>query len=92
MRHARTEDLDRLDALLASLRDLGLREPKRGTFYVRSRACVHFHADGEALFADVRTDPDVGFVRVPVTTKSQQAKLVADVRRALRSGLGTGGS
>jgi hypothetical protein len=55
MRHATTESLDRLDELLARFRALpGLREPRRGVFYHRSKAFLHFHEDPVGLFADVR--------------------------------------
>ena len=55
MRHARAEDLDRLEPLLARLRALPrLTEKSRGVFYVKGRAFLHFHADPAGLFADVR--------------------------------------
>ncbi|MET0273059.1 MAG: hypothetical protein ABW360_08720 [Phenylobacterium sp.] len=57
MRHARDQDLDRLEDLLVRLRALpGLVEKKRGVFYRRSRAFLHFHEDPKGLFADIGDD------------------------------------
>ena len=80
MRHARDQDLDRLDDLLARLRALpGLTEKKRGVFYRKSRAFLHFHEDPKGLFADI-SDPDE---RIEVTDAAGQARLVEMVRRRL---------
>jgi len=82
MRHARPEALDRLSTLLGELRDRPvLREKSRGVFYLRSRAFLHFHEDPSGLFADVRLGDD--FVRMPVTSTSQQATLLKRVDRHL---------
>jgi hypothetical protein len=83
VRHARDEDLDRIEPLLEQLRTIaGLTEKNRGVFYRRSRACLHFHADGEDTYADVRLTGDE-FERTRATTKAEQKSLVAGVRRAL---------
>jgi hypothetical protein len=83
VRHARDEDLDRIEPLLAQLRSIdGLTEKSRGVFYRGSRACLHFHADGAATYADVRFTGDE-FERTRTTTKAEQRALVAAVRRAL---------
>ena len=83
MRHARDEDLDRIEPLLAQLRALdGLTERSRGVFYRRSRACLHFHADGDETYADLRLDGDE-FERSRATTKAEQRALVAAVRAGL---------
>jgi hypothetical protein len=56
MKHVGVEALDRLEPLLVQLREApGIKEKKRGTFYRKSKALLHFHEDGEDLFADVRT-------------------------------------
>ena len=83
MRHARAEDLDRIDPLLAELRALdGLVERTPGSFYRKSRGFLHFHAHGDEMYADVRlTGGD--FERVRATTKAEQRALVAAVRRVL---------
>jgi hypothetical protein len=53
--HAGADALDRLGALLASLRERTLlRERRAGIFYVKGRAFLHFHADRAGLFADLR--------------------------------------
>ena len=69
--------------MLAELRALaGLTEKSRGVFYRRSRACLHFHADGEDTYADLRLEGDE-FERTRATTKAEQRALIATVRRAL---------
>jgi hypothetical protein len=80
MRHARPDDLQRLEPLLVELRQLGpLTERSPGTFYVNSRAFLHFHADGDDLFADVRLGgPD--FERRPASSAADQAALLDAVR------------
>jgi hypothetical protein len=83
VRHAREDDLDRIEPLLVHLRAIdGLTEKSRGVFYRRSKACLHFHADGNDTYADVRLDTD-NFERTRATTKAEQRALVATVKRAL---------
>ena len=83
MRHARNDDLDRIEPLLVQLRAIdGLTEKSRGVFYLRSKACLHFHADGNDTYADVRLDSD-DFERTRATTKAEQRALVAAVKRAI---------
>ena len=80
MRHARDQDLDRVEDLLVHLRALpGLVEKKRGVFYRKSRAFLHFHEDPKGMFADI-SDPDE---RIDVTEPAGQAALVAAARRRL---------
>jgi hypothetical protein len=79
MRHARADALDRLEPLLAQLRSVdGLREKSRGVFYKGSKAFLHFHEDGDDLFADVRFAGD--FERSKVTTAAEQRALLKRVR------------
>ena len=55
MKHATAAALDRLEPLLARLRELpGLTERSRGVFYRKSAAFLHFHEDKAGLFADIR--------------------------------------
>jgi N-acetylglutamate synthase-like GNAT family acetyltransferase len=83
VRHARDDDLDRIEPLLTELRAVdGLTEKSRGVFYRRSRAFLHFHADGDDTYADVRVEGDE-FERTRVTTNAEQRDLVTAVRRAL---------
>jgi hypothetical protein len=82
VKHARNDALDRLEPMLTALRSMpALREKKRGTFYRRSRAFIHFHEDPAGLFADVRFGDD--FERFDVTTVARQKQLVRDIRAAL---------
>ncbi len=82
MRHARDQDLDRIDRLLTQVRTLaGLVEKKRGVFYRRSKSFLHFHEDPKGLFADL-SDPDE---RIDVTEPAGQARLMAAARGRLKA-------
>ena len=82
MRHVNEADLDRLEPLLRELRTIdSLRERKRGTFTHKSRAFLHFHADGDELLADVRLHDE--FERHPASTAKQRADLLRAIRVAL---------
>ena len=82
MRHATPAALDALEPLLEQLRALpGLVEKKRGVFYVRSRAFLHFHEDPSGLHADVRLDAD--FERRRVETAAERADLLNRVTTRL---------
>ena len=81
MRHVGQADLDQLEPLLASLRSVpGLVEKKRGVFYRRSKAFLHFHADPAGLFADVRLSPGGDFERFRVTTVAERRVLLRRVQ------------
>ena len=55
VRHATPAALDELESLLVRLRQLdGLTEKKRGLFYRRSKAFLHFHEDPAGPFADLK--------------------------------------
>jgi len=85
MRHITPARLTAIDYLLVRLRSVdGLVERSPGVFYVRSRAFLHFHEDGDDVYADVRLDGD-GFDRMRVTTKRERDALVASVREVIRS-------
>ena len=82
MRHITSSSLDRLEPFLAQVRGLeGLREKKRGVFYRRSRAFLHFHEDPEGLFADVRLAEE--FERFRVSSKAEQKALLRRLSDAL---------
>jgi hypothetical protein len=82
MRHARDQDLDRIDDLLIQVRTLpGLVEKKRGVFYRKSRGFLHFHEDPKGMFADL-SDPDE---RIDVTEAAGQARLMAAARDRLKA-------
>jgi hypothetical protein len=83
MKHAGSAELDRLEPLLERLRALAvLKEKSRGTFYRGSRAFLHFHGHGDALYADIRVGDE--FERFPVTTAAEQKALFTKVERALK--------
>ena len=84
MRHARPQDLDRIDALLARLRTIdGMREKKLGVFFVGSKSFLHFHEDPAGMFADLAVG--AAFERFRVTTAAEQEAFVEAVREALAS-------
>jgi hypothetical protein len=58
-----------------------LREPRPGVFELKSRAFLHFHDDPAGVFADVRLAE--GFVRLPVTSSSQQSDLLERIDACL---------
>ena len=84
MKHAGEIALDQLEPLLARVRALpGLTEKKRGVFYRKSRAFLHFHADPEGLFGDVRAADDRDFDRFDVTQDGDA--LIAAAQARLRA-------
>jgi hypothetical protein len=83
VRHATREDLDRLEVLLAELRELPqLRERKRGYFSRGSRAFLHFHEDAGDLYADVKLDGRA-FHRMRVSSPAERAEFLSQVQRAV---------
>ena len=84
MKHAGEAALDQLEALLAELRALpGPVEKKRGVFYLKSKAFLHFHEDPAGLFADVRDATGKDFERIDVTGEAGRARLLAAVAERL---------
>ena len=82
MKHASTIALDALEPLIAKLRLVdGLTEKKRGVFYRRSSAFLHFHEDPAGFFADVRTGPV--WERFPATTPADRRQLLAAVKQSV---------
>ncbi|WP_309643101.1 hypothetical protein [Phenylobacterium sp.] len=76
MRHARDVDLDALEPLIARLCALpGLVEKKRGVFYRKSKAFLHFHEDPKGLFADLRNAAGDDFDRFDVTHENGREAL-----------------
>jgi hypothetical protein len=75
MKHAGPATLARIPRLLEELRERPvLREKRPGVFYLKYRAFLHFHDDPSGVFADVRLADE--FVRLPVTSRSEQADLL----------------
>ncbi len=85
MRHARAEDLERLAGLLAELRSLHrLKERTPGSFYLRGAGFLHFHIDGDEVWADVKV-PGPAFDRRRATTKDERRALVRSVKAHLEA-------
>lgn len=83
MKHAGTAALDRLEELLAAIRRLAiLNERRRGVFYLRSKAFLHFHEDEAGLFADVRDAAGATFDRLAVDDAEGRARLLERIKRA----------
>lgn len=75
MKHAGDQALDLLADLLAAIRTKeGLKEKKRGVFYRKTQAFLHFHEDAAGIFADMRSGSD--WERFPVNTSAEQAQLL----------------
>jgi hypothetical protein len=82
VRHATPAALDELEPFLERLRQLpALVERKRGVFYRRSKAFLHFHEDPRGMHADVRLA--ASFERFRVQTPAEQAALLARIESAL---------
>ena len=82
MRHARDEDLDRIDPLLAKIRAFEtLIERKRGVFHLGARAFLHFHEDPAGMFADLRDGAE--FARHRVSSAREQREFLRALRAAL---------
>ena len=84
MKHAGPQALDELEPILREIRKVeGLTEKKRGTFYHRGNAMLHFHEDPLGFFADLKVDGE--FVRLAVNTKREEAEFLRRARSALRA-------
>ena len=86
MKHAGPQALDELEPLLREIRKLeieGLIEKKRGTFYHRGSAMLHFHEDPLGFFADLKVDGE--FTRLAINTKREEAAFLRRARSALRA-------
>jgi hypothetical protein len=82
MKHATPTALDALEPLLEQLRAVpGLIERKRGVFYRRSSAFLHFHEDPAGFFADLKTGP--AWTRLPASSPKEKRALLAAVRSEL---------
>jgi hypothetical protein len=75
MKHAQSAALDIVEDLLVSLRQhQSLVERKRGVFYHKSVAFLHFHEDPAGLFADLRVGGD--WQRFPVNYPAERQTLL----------------
>jgi len=77
VKHISKERLTDLSGLLSRLALMeGLQEKKPGVYYRKSKAFLHFHEDGDQLFADVKLD-GVNFERHPCSTHKEKHNLVS---------------
>jgi hypothetical protein len=84
MKHAGSSALDSLEPLLSELRSLpSLTERKRGIFYRKSAAFLHFHEDPAGLFADLRDAS--GWLRLPANTAAERRELLRRIRKLAAS-------
>lgn len=75
MKHADDRTFDAIKPVLLQLRRLdGIREKKRGLFYRKSQAFLHFHDDPRGIFADVRGD--TGWLRYRVSTPAERRRFL----------------
>ena len=83
MKHAGDEALDHLEGLLRQVRSRWqLTERKRGVFYRRSRAFLHFHEDPAGMFADARVQGD-DWERLAASSPADWQALIARLDAAL---------
>jgi hypothetical protein len=86
MKHAGEAALDQLEPILAELRKLpGLRERKRGAFYMGSIGFLHFHEDPAGFFADLKENGD--FVRMRANSAREIAALLRRAAAAVKAGV-----
>jgi hypothetical protein len=63
-----------------------MSEKKRGVFYFKSRAFLHFHEDPKGMFADIRaTDGGNDFDRIDVTDAAGQKAFFEMTRARLKA-------
>ncbi len=75
MKHAGDTALNALAGLLDEIRRYdGLKEPKRGVFYRKSSAFLHFHEDPAGFFADLKIDGE--YQRFPVHSAAERRGLL----------------
>jgi hypothetical protein len=80
MKHATDVALDALEDLLDQIRAAGaLTERKRGVFYKRSSAFLHFHEDPAGFFADLKAG--AVWERLPVNTARERRALLQAIAR-----------
>ena len=73
MKHAGAAVLDQLEPLLGRIRATGaLREKRRGVFYLKSRAWLHFHEDPAGIFADIRAADGEAFDRMKLDAAAER--------------------
>lgn len=80
--HATSQTLDALEDLLVQIRRRpDLTERKRGTFYRKSVAWLHFHEAQGVVHADLKTDGD--WTRYPASRRGEWYALLVALDRSL---------
>jgi len=83
VKHASPTTLELLGALFAEVHKRPqLREKSPGSFYLKSKAYLHFHEDATGIFADVKLNL-AEFTRMRATTAREQRALLAAIDRSL---------
>jgi hexokinase len=84
MKHAGAETLKTVDPVLRQIRKHdALIEKTPGSFYLRSKAFLHFHEDRGGIFVDLKENLFT-FTRYRATTRGEQRKLLNRVERCLK--------
>lgn len=84
MKHAGAAALDSVEPLLEQIRGLPvLTERKRGVFYRKSAAFLHFHEDPAGMFADLREAS--GWRRLPANSSAERSQLLRRIATAAGS-------
>jgi hypothetical protein len=84
MKHAGDKALDELEPLLVAMRACpSLVEKKRGIFYRKSTAFLHFHEDPDGFFADIKLHGDGVYTRLRVSTAAERKAFIAAAKKAL---------
>jgi len=82
LKHAGEAALDSLERLLKQIRAFReLTERKRGIFYRKSTAFLHFHEDPTGLFADVKVGSR--YRRYPASSRAEQRAVLKVIEEQL---------
>jgi hypothetical protein len=82
MEHAGAAALDALEGLIAAIRQRDdVQERRRGYFYRKGRALVHFHQDQTGLFADLHDGPQ--WRRLRVSESEERRRFLAALDEAI---------
>jgi hypothetical protein len=83
VKHAGDKALDELEPLLQVMRAYpSLVEKKRGIFYRKTQAFLHFHEDEMGLFADIKLGGR-DYARLRVSTAAERKAFIAAAKKAL---------
>src|SRR5262245_32823683 len=84
MKHVGADTLNALEPLLRQIRKHNvLVEKTPGSFYLSSRAFLHFHEDPAGIFVDLKENL-LAFTPYRATTRNEQRNLLNRVDRCLR--------